>query len=212
VTIEQTPNPLSSRVATGLSKIGLALKSHSWQDAGQQGLTATQGQITIVLRSKGTNGMRLSAVAEELAVTPATASDAVTALVDKGFVQKTRAIDDGRAIAISLTAKGREIAAQIIDGSDFLLEAVNELSELEQAVILRGLIKIIGKLQQKQQISVNKMCLNCQFFRANTYPNSDRPHHCTFVDAPFGDRELQIDCSEQIPAAPEIETKNWQVF
>jgi DNA-binding MarR family transcriptional regulator len=200
VTAELPQISLQQRVVIGLSKIGLALKSQSWQDAGQHGVTPTQGQILTLLRSKGAAGMRLSAVANELGVTAATTSDAVTTLVEKGLVQKTKAIDDGRAIAISLTLEGQEIAAQSAGWSDFLLDAVNELSEIEQEVFLQGLIKIIRKLQQQKQISVARMCINCQFFRPHVYGDLDQPHHCAFVNAPFGDRDLQLDCPDQIPA------------
>jgi DNA-binding MarR family transcriptional regulator len=199
-----TPEPpqisLQQRVVIGLSKVGLALKSQSWQDAGQYGVTPTQGQILSLLRSKGAAGMRLSTVANELGVSAATTSDAVTTLVEKGLVQKNKAIDDGRAIAISLTSDGQEIAEQSVGWSDFLLDAVNELSEKEQEVFLQGLIKIIRKLQQQKQISVAGMCINCQFFRPNVYADLEHPHHCAFVDAPFGDRDLQLDCPDQIPA------------
>jgi DNA-binding MarR family transcriptional regulator len=200
VTPEPPQNSLQQRVVIGLSKVGLALKSQSWQDAGQYGVTPTQGQILSLLRSKGAAGMRLSTVANELGVSAATTSDAVTTLVEKGLVQKNKAIDDGRAIAISLTSDGQEIAEQSAGWSDFLLDAVNELSEKEQEVFLQGLIKIIRKLQQQKQISVAGMCINCQFFRPNVYADLEHPHHCAFVDAPFGDRDLQLDCPDQIPA------------
>jgi len=62
-------------------KTGLALKSQSWQNAEQQGLTPTQGQILALLIDKGDAGMRLSEVAKHLAVTAAAASDAVTSLI-----------------------------------------------------------------------------------------------------------------------------------
>lgn len=203
---------LQQRIAIGLNKIGLALKSHSWQDAGQHGLTPTQGQILGLLGSKGKSGMRLSAIANELGVTAATASDAVTTLVEKGLVQKSKAIDDGRAIAISLTTQGHTVAAQVADWPDFLLDAVSELSEIEQEILLRGLIKIIRKMQEQRQISVARMCVNCQFFLPNVYSDSDRPHHCNFVDAPFGDRELQLDCPDQIAADVKTAQQNWNLF
>ncbi len=203
---------IQQRTIAGLSKIGLALKSHSWQDAGQHGLTPTQAQILGLVRSKGGSGMRLSAIANELGVTAATASDAVTTLVEKGLVQKIKAIDDGRAIAISLTPQGQTVAAQVADWPDFLIDAVSELSEIEQEVFLRGLIKIIYKLQEQQQISVARMCVNCQFFRPHVYSDSNRPHHCNFVNAPFGDRELQIDCPDQIAADLNMTQQNWELF
>ncbi|OKH21701.1 MarR family transcriptional regulator [Hydrococcus rivularis NIES-593] len=186
------------RILVGLSKVSLALKSQSWQDAGRYGLSPTQVQILSLLQTKGHEGMGLSAVAEGLAVTPATASDAVRVLVEKGLVQKKPSPEDKRAIAITLTAKGQQLAIKTACWSDLLLDAVGELSELEQTVFLRGLIKMIRKLQEAGQIPISKMCVTCRFFQPNRYPNSDRPHHCALVDAPFGDRHLQIDCPDQI--------------
>jgi DNA-binding MarR family transcriptional regulator len=203
---------LQLRVVVGLSKIGLALKTHSWQDANQHGLTPTQGQILALLRSNRLSGMRLSAIANELGVTAATTSDAVTTLVEKGLVQKNRAIDDGRAIAVSLTPQGQKVVEQVADWSDFLLDAVSELSETEQEIFLRGLVKMIRKLQEQGQISVARMCVNCQFFRPNMYADSDRPHHCNFVDAPFGARQLQLDCTDQIETDLKTAQQNWDLL
>jgi DNA-binding MarR family transcriptional regulator len=180
----------------GLNKISLALKSHAWQDAGLQGLTPTQGQILALLRSKVDSAMRLAEVADGLAVTPATASDAVATLVAKGLVQKGRAQDDARAIAITLTEQGQHQADRVADWPDFLLDAVDELSPVEQEVFLRGLIKMICKLQERGQIPISRMCVTCRFFQPNVYSKSDRPHHCALVNAPFGDRDLRLDCPE----------------
>lgn len=202
----------AQHILIGLAKIGLALKSQSWQDAGQQGLTPTQGQILALLIDQGEVGMRLSDVAQNLSVTAATASDAVTSLVEKGFVQKTRSPQDGRAIAIKLTPEGHQSAAQTSSWSDFLLPTVDELSPEEQVIFLQGLIKIIHKLQEQGQISVAKMCVTCAFFRPRRYANLDRPHHCMLVNAPFGDRNLRINCPEHIAAQPEIVERNWQLY
>jgi hypothetical protein len=53
MTTPPNQDSLGHRVAVGLAKIGLALKSHAWQNAGQQGLTPTQGQVLTLLRTKG---------------------------------------------------------------------------------------------------------------------------------------------------------------
>jgi DNA-binding MarR family transcriptional regulator len=187
---------LTQRLMVGLTKIGLAVKSQSWQEASLSGLSPTQGQILSLLRAGHPAGMRLSKVAQELAVTPATASDAVSALVDKGMVQKSKAADDRRAIAITLTPLGQQQADQTLGWSDFLKVAVSELSLEEQATFLQGLIKIIAKLQEQGQISTARMCATCQYFRPNIYEDPANPHHCAFVNAPFGDQDLQIDCPD----------------
>jgi DNA-binding MarR family transcriptional regulator len=203
---------IEQHILVGLEKIGLALKSQSWQDAGQQGLTPTQGQILALLIDKGESGMRLSEVATNLGVTAATASDAVTSLVEKSLVQKTKSLQDKRAIAITLTLQGQQAAVQTAAWSDFLLTTVDELTPAEQVIFLRGLTKMIRKLQVQGQVSVAKMCVTCQFFQPNRYPNSDRPHHCALVDAPFGDRHLRLNCAEQVAADPETANQNWQHY
>jgi DNA-binding MarR family transcriptional regulator len=185
-------------ILIGLSKVSLALKSQSWQDAGIHGVSPTQSQILALLQAKGSEGMRLSEVAAGLAVTPATASDAVRVLDQKGLVQKRRSTQDARAISIVLTPAGQQLAAQTSCWSDLLLGAVDELSEPEQTVFLGGLTKMIRKLQASGQIPIARMCVTCRFFQQNLYPDGDKPHHCDFVDAPFGDRDLRIECPDQI--------------
>lgn len=185
---------IQNQIIVGLTKIGLALKSHSFQDAELQGLTPTQGQILALLNAKTDLEMRLSEVADGLATTPATASEAVATLVEKGLAQKCRAADDGRAIAIALTERGRRKAKQVSNWSEFLRSAIDGLSLEEQEVFFRYLLKLIQLLQEKQQIPVSKMCVTCRFFQPNTYPDPQRPHHCGYVDAPFGDHDLRLEC------------------
>ncbi len=185
-------------ILIGLSKVSLALKSQSWQDAGASGVSPTQAQILALLQAKGNEGMRLSEVAAGLAVTPATASDAVRVLDLKGLVLKKRSTQDARAISIVLTPTGQQLAAQTSCWSDLLLGAVDELSEPEQTVFLGGLTKMIRKLQESGQIPIAKMCITCRFFQPNLYADGAKPHHCDFVDAPFGDRDLRLECPDQI--------------
>ncbi|NEQ63108.1 MAG: winged helix-turn-helix transcriptional regulator [Moorea sp. SIO4A1] len=209
---DTSKNAVGHKVIAGLAKISLALKSKAWQDAGLQGLTPTQGQILALLRSRSLSPMRLSEIADGLAVKPATASDAVAVLVEKGLVKKGKAPDDRRAIAITLTAKGQQQADNAASWPDFLLTAVDQLSEEETDVFFRGLIKMVRALQERGQIPVSKMCVTCRFFRANIYSDSDRPHHCALVDAPFGDRHLRLECPEHLAASPEACTEQWQSF
>jgi DNA-binding MarR family transcriptional regulator len=196
--VDFSRDSIEQQISIGLSKVSIALKSQSWQTAGQHGISPTQAQILALLQANGSDGLRLSEVAAGLAVTPATASDAVRVLDLKGLVQKTRSPEDARAIAIVLTPEGEKLAESTSCWSDLLLGAVGELSEPEQTVFLGGLIKMIRKLQESGQIPIARMCVTCRFFQPNIYPQSDRPHHCDFVNAAFGDRNLQLECHDQI--------------
>jgi DNA-binding MarR family transcriptional regulator len=203
--------PLDKRVTIGLAKIGIALKQQAWAEAGGRGLTPTQGQVLALLRANP-EGLRLGALAEQLGVTAATTSDSVTALQRKGLVTKEPMAGDGRGVIVLLTPTGTREAAAAAAWPDFLLEAVGELSTVEQATFLRALVSMIRTLQEKRRIPVARMCVSCRFFRPYQHDNPARPHHCAFVDAPFGDGELRLDCPDFRTAPDEQAAQTWLAF
>ena len=200
--------PLDKRVTTGLAKVGLALKQQAWAEAGGRGLTPTQGQVLALLRANP-EGLRLGELAGQLGVSAATTSDSVAALARKGLVAKAALAGDGRAVVVRLTPAGTQEAAAVAAWPDFLLEAVDELSRPEQAAFLRGLVTMIRTLQTRGRIPVARMCVSCQFFRPFQHDDPATPHHCAFVDAPFGDGELRLDYR----AAPADQAeRTWHAF
>jgi DNA-binding MarR family transcriptional regulator len=203
--------PLAQRVTTGLAKVGMALKQQAWAEAGGRGLTPTQGQVLALLRANP-DGLRVGALARQLGVTEPTASDSVAALQRKGLVAKAPLAGDGRAVVVRLTPAGVREAAATAAWPDFLLEAVGELSAAEQAGFLRGLVTMIATLQQRGRIPVARMCVSCRFFRPFRHDDPVRPHHCAFVDAPFGDGELRLDCPDHATAPPGQAAATWQTF
>ncbi|MBI4382504.1 MAG: winged helix-turn-helix transcriptional regulator [Nitrospinae bacterium] len=210
---EPKENAETARQAmVGLSKLGMVLKSQAWKEAGRGGIAPTQGQILARLRAEPAGNLNLTEVAEALGVTPATASEAVNTLAEKKLVHKTRLREDRRVKVIALTAKGRREADKAAAWPDFLMEAVGELSPEESAVFLRGLVKMIRALQERKQIPVGRMCLTCKYFKPNVYADPDRPHHCAFVDAPFGDRLLRLECPDHAMASPVQCETAWESF
>lgn len=203
--------PIAERVSTGLSKIGLALKTRAWRGAGPARLTPTQAQTLVLLRSAA-RGLRLDEVARGLGVTAPTASDSVAALVSKGLVARGRSDDDHRAVSLTLTPEGAALAEQVADWPDFLLRAVDTLDFEEQTAFLRALVKIIRSLQEAGNVPPQRMCVSCRYFRPNVHCDPERPHHCAFVDAPFGDRHLRLDCQEQEPAPPAEAQAKWLLW
>lgn len=197
---------------TGLAKIGLALKTQAWKGANTQGLSPTQAQILSLLRRDSGRAQRLSELADALGVTAATTSDAVQSLTQKRLVTKSRDPQNARALAISLTEEGRVEAARNADWPDFMLTAVETLSNFEQSVFLRALIKILRTLQLRDQIPVSKMCLTCRYLHPNAHVNPQQPHHCAFVDAAFGDANLRLECDEHQAATLEQAQRAWDEF
>ena len=198
----------SEQVTAGLSKISMALKSKSWGQTFPLNLTPTQAQILAVIFGNN-QGIRLNEVAKHLGVTDPTACDAVNTLCKKGLVSKKRSEVDQRAVILKLTYSGKELVSQLNEWPDFLIKAIDSLSEMEKEYFLRGIIKMIKYLQDQGDIPPARMCINCKYFGPFIYRDNSHPHHCNFVDAPFGEGQLRIACPDFQQSSDEKPTKLW---
>lgn len=202
----------TSQLAAGLAKLALALKQHAWATGEQSGLSPTQSQVLAVLASRDAEGLAVSQVATELAVTQATVSDAISALQRKGLVTKTRSEADARVVLVQLTEAGTGQAGATAQWPDAMLSALSGLDAAERAVLTRVIIKTIRTMQVAGQIPVARMCVTCNYFRPHAHTDADRPHHCALVNAPLGDGDLRLDCPEQVPAEASAQPRLWQLF
>jgi DNA-binding MarR family transcriptional regulator len=188
------------RVLVGLSRIGTVLRSQAWEGSAGTGIHPTQAQVLVFLARSRPPGLRLSELADRLAVNRSTASESVTALERKGLLERRPDSADRRAIRIALTPAGEAAATELAEWPDLLLEVVDELDPVEQGVLLRLLTKLIRGLQLRGELAPQRMCGTCRFFQPHVHDDPERPHHCGYVDAPFGDAQLRIDCREHEPA------------
>ncbi|MDW8154365.1 MAG: MarR family winged helix-turn-helix transcriptional regulator [Armatimonadota bacterium] len=203
---------MAQKVVQGLVKIALALRHQAWEHAYPHALTPTQAQILAYLLSRDPQGVRVLEIARVLAVKPPTASDAVDALVRKGLVRKRHGPQDRRAREVRLTDAGRRVAHRAALWPDFLAKVVEGLSSQEQAALLQVLLKVIRTLQERGEIPPSRMCLSCMYFRPFAHPDPDRPHHCAFVDAPFGIPHLRLDCPDHLAADAQTASRLWDAF
>jgi DNA-binding MarR family transcriptional regulator len=198
------------QTSLGLSRIGAFLRSAQWRAAETLGLTPTQIDALTLLKRRGAS--RLSDLAKHLGVTQATASDAVAALHRKALVRKQPDPADGRAVVLTLTPPGEEIAAGQDRPPRALADALSSLDAGEHAALRRALVKIIRELQVAGAIEPQRLCVSCEFFRPHAHPGSTRPHHCAFVDAAFGDAELRTDCGDHEDAGETDGARHWRRF
>jgi len=203
---------IRQQLTTGLTKIGVATRQRAWEGGERRGLTPTQGQALIVLYQRQPEPVRIGELTAALAIRQPTASVAVRTLIEKGLVERRVDPEDSRAVALTMTEAGRAEAVQAMAWTDFLTESVAELSEAEQAVFQRSIVKMIKTMQERGQIPVSRMCATCTYFRPNRHPDPEKPHHCAYVDAPFGDRQLRLDCIDFKPATSEVARTTWERF
>ena len=203
---------LTTQLASGLEKIGLAMKSRTWRREGRAGLGPLQRQVLTLLRSKPGQRAKVSTVANELAVRLPTASEVIATLERKQLVRRRRDMSDRRIVMAQLTAKGNRSCTPSSRMPDQLEIATKALSAPEQIALLTSLVKVIRSLQEQGEISVARMCVSCQYFRPNHQDNADRPHHCDYLNAPLGNRSLRLDCNVYEAASTAQVNEAWANF
>jgi DNA-binding MarR family transcriptional regulator len=206
---DQNTEPLSTRIAAGLHKIGLAMKQQAWQQANEEGLSPTQGQILAAIVTHGPlTGSELS---QRLGVTLPTISDSVRVLVEKTLLTKSPDPRHPRASLLTLTKKGATLGARARSWPEFMAAAVTGLSSEEQRAFFSGVLKMIRTLQDQGLIPVSGMCVTCTHFRPNVRAGAS-PHHCALVDAPLANDQVRLDCPEHVLAAETPRTELWEQF
>ena len=200
VKIDQSGLP--DRLVTGLSKLGLAMKSRPWRRQGQQGVGPLQVQVLTFLRARPNQMATVSTVAREMSVKLPTASEVIKTLEQKRLVRRRRTEVDNRVVTVHLTAKGSKAGQAGSGWPEVLSAATKQLSDQEQVALLKTLVKLIRALQLDGEIPIARMCVSCQHFRPNAYADADQPYHCNFLNTPFGDRALRIDCPDYLAAPP----------
>src|SRR5688572_17334873 len=206
---DENSEPLPSRIATGLHKIGLAMKQQAWQQANDEGLSATQGQILAALVAHGPlTGSELS---QRLGVTLPTISDSVRVLGEKQLVSKSRDPRHPRASLLLPTQQGAALGARARSWPEFLATALEHLTPEEQRAFFSGVVKMIRTLQDQGLVPLSGMCVSCTHFRPNVRAGA-APHHCAFVDAPLAQEQLRLDCPEHELAAEAARSEIWQQF
>lgn len=208
---DRISQPLPDALASALRRLAHLAQTSLWDQWASHKLTPTQRKILMFL---GTHRdvVRLSAVAKELGVTPASASDSVTALENRGLLRKRRNNEDARAVAILLTPEGRKALGALAALPDSMGTAFGSLSGDEQEAFYRMAIKMIRSLQEAGAMPITRMCVRCKYFDPFRYPDSATPHHCHLVGAPFADRHLRIDCPDQVFNEPEAQQALWIRF
>lgn len=202
--------PVAKRVTAGLARVGQVLQTQAWRGAGSRGITPTQGKVLAFIRD-APGDVGLKAIAKHLGVSAPTASDAVNSLVTKGLAVKTRS-SDKRALRLSLTLQGKNVALEADTWPEFLTAAVETLPSLEQAGFLKSLVQVIRALQVAGDIPPQAMCVTCRYFRPNVHADPTAPHQCDFVGAAFGDRHLRLNCAEHEPAPEDEQNAAWAGF
>ena len=197
----------TDQIVFGFGRIAALLRAGQWQAGSGAALNPAQAEILTRIASRP---MRPGDLAAHLAVSPASLSDSVSALVGKGLATRQSDAQDGRARLVVATEDGKGLAATLPAAPESLQAALDALPEAERASLLRTLLHLIRVLQGARAIPVQRMCVTCRHFRPHAHVDAARPHPCAFVNAAFGDADLRLDCDDHDEVPEEEAAAIWR--
>lgn len=119
----------------------LRIEEKSLDNRLTHGLTITEVHTLVAVGLHEQNPMNV--IATRLGVTLATLTTAVNKLVEKGFIERSRAEDDRRKVLVSLTKQGRQVLrAHNLFHHQMIDDALSGLTQEEERVFADALVKV----------------------------------------------------------------------
>jgi len=189
------------RIRVALSKISIYNQVAKQPDSCPSSLI--EQQILTLLLASQLHSMFRSSLVRALDVCCPSLDEAIQQIVTKGLIHVQTTDLPSKDVLLTLEPGGALAAHRLLQWPHVLDSVLESLSPATQEELYAHLLHTLLQLQEAKQIPTSLMCLTCRHFRPRQYPeNPEKPHHCAFVDAPFGDRDLQIDCSEHSDSDP----------
>ncbi len=191
-----TRSELDRKLIAAIERLGRALRVARQAVATEFHISLLQLQILEHLEALGPR--RVGLLANELDVTAPTVSDALTALHDKGFVERRPDPDDGRATQVALTTAGKQLAARASASLAPRLHDERVGSDDDHATALKVVLDEIHRLQLAGVITINRSCLSCAHYQP---PVDGTPGRCLLLRTELALADLRVDCGEHQPAS-----------
>jgi DNA-binding MarR family transcriptional regulator len=195
------------QAAAGLDQLASLVRAQSWR----KDLPPTQAALLRVLEGVPA-GQRARQLAERLGISAASLSDSLKALETKGWIERLPDPADGRAAIIRLSAEGKTLALDLLGGDGGMSALLKRLGSEDLGALLRITQLLVSEAQQQGLASGPRTCLGCRFFQPYASGDRGRPHFCGFVQKPFGDPELRVDCADQEAGTKQQQAANARRF
>jgi DNA-binding MarR family transcriptional regulator len=202
---------IAHRLLDGLERISVVLRAGHWAVAVDAKLNLAQGQVLRLLANRR-DGLRPKDIAAYLGVSAPSIADTISALVRKGLVTREADPADARSALVQATKEGLRIGFAVRRAETQVAAALEALSLEASEQLLQTQIALIRNLQLAGAIPMQRMCPSCRYFRTNAHPGASKIHHCAFVDAAIGNRDLRLDCGDHEVADPAIQAATWAAF
>lgn len=153
------------------------------------GLSALQAQLLLHLSERPYG---VVALAELLALTPATVSEALTSLERKGLLSRAKDERDGRRWVLKPTEEGLKLVRILKTYADPLRQAVAKMPDQERA--LSGLMELVAELVRQGTVPETGLCLTCRHLRR------ENGFFCSLLSLTLRPSDLRLACPDHAPA------------
>jgi len=196
---------MEEKIIAALDRLTRVFQIILREKAKEKKLSPIQIQSLIYLLTHREEQCRVSYLAKEFDLKPATMSEVIKTLIRKGLVSKEMYKFDKRGSLLKLTKKGRQVATSLINWQEVIKRKIEDFPFEEKERVLLFLMELIVKMQEEGIISIARMCICCRNFRRNAFPSTERPHLCELTGRRLRASDLKFDClSYQV-----VENKNF---
>lgn len=184
-----------SKIVASLERISQVFRVLLWQESIEHALSPIQVQVLIFLLYHSPEKRKVSYLADDFNLTKATISDTIKTLEQKGLVTKQSEPQDLRSFIIHLTSEGQNIASKTSFFSKEIFKPIDKLNEADKENLLLSLLDIIRHLNQSGIITIQRMCMTCQYYISG---EEGQPPFCKLLHQNLYPKDLQIDCPEHV--------------
>lgn len=186
---------IDQKIIVAFERISQAIRTMAWNSGKQQQLNPIQSQLLIfLLRHPNTNNS-ITSLAREFGVSKASLSETVSTLEKRDLVDKIVTGSDLRNFSIRLMPEGIQAAAEAAQYTNTLTVALGNLPASGKEMLFDALGSLIFELHKSGVVSVQRMCLSC-----NYHEMRNDGHFCRLLEKQLAVAALQVDCADHIPA------------
>lgn len=185
---------MDKKIITAIERLSCAAAMLLRDFAQKKGLGPIQVQFLIYLDGHSEQFCKVSQLAKEFGLTPATVSDAVRSLKEKRLISGKVSRRDRRVSILKPTLSGKACAKEACAWPEGILRRLKKFPPHIKQNAMIFFMELIATLQKAGIIDVARMCIVCSNFQRNIRPGAKRPHYCTLTNRAIAEAELNIDC------------------
>lgn len=182
---------LDARLLDAIERLAQGRRAFVQDIATRRELSPLQVDLLLTLAEQRRTPPLAGQLARHLDVAASTVADAAAALRRKGLLTERPDPADGRRRLLSLTARGTELAGEVLAERYAALDALAALAAGDKAAALDVLLTLVAQLHERGVIALDRSCKTCRFRGGRA--DGD---WCALLDQPLRPADLRVDCPE----------------